>query len=63
MPAVAELEKLKEAQKDLTATKKKHPQAYDAVVEVIKNHKMIGYGNICKMMQGVTPETLKGLKK
>lgn len=63
MPAVASIESLQEVQKELTAIKKKHPEGYEAVANVIKSNKIIGYKNICKMMQGITPAELKEPKK
>ena len=59
MGAVASLEELQEVKKALSAVHKKYPEGYEAVVTEIVANKQVGYKNICKMMQGATPEDLK----
>ncbi len=63
MPAVAPLEELQKVKKALTAVQKKHPEAYKDIVTEIVANKQIGYKNICKLLQGVTPEDLKKVKE
>ncbi|HEQ71057.1 MAG TPA: hypothetical protein ENN69_01080 [Spirochaetia bacterium] len=61
MPAIASLEELKAVEQDLTALRNEQPAAYDAISKLLKNHRKVGYKNICKMLLGeATPEKLKG---
>ncbi len=59
MPAVASIEDLREAKKDLDIFQKAEPEGYALMVQILENHKMIGYKNIAKMARGATPEELK----
>ena len=63
MAAIASLEDLKAAKKDLSALEKADPKAYASWVELLKRHRMIGYKNIAKLAMGSTPEELKEDKK
>lgn len=59
MAAIASMEDLQAAQKDLKALEKKHPEAYAAWVDLLKAHRKIGYKNVAKLAMGSTPEELK----
>ena len=59
MAATASLEDLQSVNKDLKAIKKKHPEAFDAFVNLFKTYRRVGYKNIAKMSMGSTPEELK----
>lgn len=59
MAAVAPIEDLKSAHKDLKAIEKKHPEAFTSFVDLFKAHRKIGYKNIAKLAMGSTPEELK----
>ena len=62
MPAVASLEELQAAHNDLNQLKEQHPEAYAAFSGLFRQHRSIGYKNICKMLLGeATPEKLKGM--
>ena len=62
MPAVASLEELQAAQNDLNQLKEKFPEAYTGFSALFRQHRSIGYKNICKMLLGeATPEKLKGI--
>ena len=56
MPAIASLEDLKAAQKELLET-----HDINELKEVFKKYRRIGWKNICKLwLQERTPEELKG---
>jgi hypothetical protein len=56
MPAIASLEDLKAAQKELLET-----QDINELKKVFKKYRRIGWKNICKLwLQERTPEELKG---
>ena len=56
MPAIASLEDLKAAQKELLET-----QDINELKRVFKKYRRIGWKNICKLwLQERTPEELKG---
>jgi len=56
MPAIASLEDLKEAQKDLSEAKD-----LNALKSAFKKWRRIGWKNICKLwLEERTPEQLKG---
>jgi len=56
MPAIASLEDLKTAQKELLAAKD-----LDELKAVFKKYRRIGWKNICKLwLEERTPEQLKG---
>jgi rubrerythrin len=63
MSAVAELEDLKQVQKELQSLKMKDEEMYEDFVELFKRNRSVGYKNICKMlMEESTPEELKGIE-
>jgi hypothetical protein len=63
MPAVASLEELKAVEEHLSQLKARHPEAYTDVVDLFRQHRKVGYKNICKLMMGeATAEKLKGLE-
>jgi hypothetical protein len=56
MPAIAPLEDLKAAQKDLLEAKD-----FEQLKEVFKRWRRIGWRNVCKLwLEESTPEKLKG---
>lgn len=59
MAAIAGIEDLKAAQAALKKIEKKYPEAYAEVVQLFKDHRMIGYKNIARLAYGSTPEELK----
>ena len=62
MPAIASLEELKGVEDDLKTLKITYPEAYAALVLLLRKHRKIGYKNICKLLlEEATPEKLKGL--
>lgn len=61
MPAMANLEDLKEVLSRLEAVKGRFPEAYDELARVFRDWRKVGYKNICKLLLGEsTPEKLKG---
>ena len=61
MPAVASIEDLRSVEADLAALRARHPEGYEALAELFRAHRKVGYKNICKLMLGeATPEKLKG---
>lgn len=63
MSAVAELEDLKQVQKELQSLKMKNEEMYEDFVELFKRNRSVGYKNICKiLMEESTPEELKGIE-
>lgn len=62
MPAVAPLEDLERAHREMESLRMKHPDVYADVVGLIERNRAIGYNNLCKMLLGEkTPKELKGL--
>lgn len=60
MPALASLEELKATQKQIQGLKEQYPEACQAVVDLLKKNRKIGYKNICRMFtEEATPEKLK----
>ena len=59
MAAKASVEDLKAAQAVLKKAEKKHPEAYAEFVQLLKDHRMIGYKNIARLAYGSTPDELK----
>jgi rubrerythrin len=63
MSAVADLEDLKQVQKELQSLKMKDEEMYEDFVDLFKRNRSVGYKNICKMLMGEsTPEELKGIE-
>ncbi len=61
MPALASLEDLRAVQARLDEFRAAHPEAHDAFARILKDHRKVGYKNICKLLLGEsTPEKLKG---
>ena len=64
MPAIASLEDLNAVGSALAALRERHPAAYADLASLVRQHRAVGYRNICKLLLGdATPEELKGLKK
>lgn len=60
MPAIATLEELQAVGRQIEQFKAEHPEAYQAMVELLKKNRRVGYKNICKILIGeTTPEQLK----
>ena len=59
MAAKASLGELAEAKAALKKIEKKHPEAYAEFVQLLKDHRMIGYKNIARLAYGSTPDELK----
>lgn len=60
MPAIATIEELRSVQADIDRFKETEPKAYEAMAELLKKHRKVGYKNICKLFLGEsTPEKLK----
>jgi hypothetical protein len=60
MPAIASLDDLKSVQTDVDRFKTDFPEAYNAMSDLLKRHRKVGYKNICKLFLGEsTPEKLK----
>jgi len=63
MSAVADLEDLKQVQKELQSLKMKDEEMYEDFVDLFKRNRSVGYKNICKMLMGEsTPQELKGIE-
>lgn len=61
MPAVASLEELKEVDASVKSFQAAFPEAYQALVDLLKRHRKVGYKNIAKLLLNeATPEKLKG---
>jgi hypothetical protein len=62
MPAMASLEELQQAARELEHLKTEYPEAYAETVRIFARNRRLGYKNICKLMMGeATAEKLKGL--
>ena len=62
MPATASIEDLKEVDIKLKEIEQAYPEAYKAFGALFKNHRKVGYKNICKLLlDEATPEKLKGI--
>ena len=62
MPAMASLENLQQAARELVSLEASHPEAYAELVRLFARNRHLGYKNICKLMMGeATAEKLKGL--
>ena len=59
MAAKASIEDLKAAQTAIKKLEKKHPEAFTDFGKLLKDHRMIGYKNIARLISGSTPEELK----
>lgn len=60
MPALATLEELREVERQIHELKRRYPEACEAVTDLLKKNRRIGYKNICKLFAGeTTPEKLK----
>jgi hypothetical protein len=61
MPAVASLEELKEVDAGVKAYQAAFPEAYQALADLLKKYRKIGYKNVAKLLLNEsTPEKLKG---
>ena len=61
MPAVAPIEELREVDARVKAFQATFPEAYQALADMLKKHRKVGYKNIAKLlMNESTPEKLKG---
>ena len=61
MPAVAPIEELREVDARVKAFQASFPEAYQALTDMLKKHRRVGYKNIAKLlMNESTPEKLKG---
>jgi len=59
MAAKADIVDLKKAQVEIKKIEKKYPEAFTDFSKLLKDHRMIGYKNIARMIAGSTPEELK----
>jgi hypothetical protein len=60
MPALASLDDLRAVLARLEELRAAHPKAYDAFARILRDHRKVGYKNICKLLLGeATPEKLK----
>jgi hypothetical protein len=61
MPAVAPIEELREVDALVKEFQAKFPEAYQALADLLKKYRRVGYKNIAKLlMNEATPEKLKG---
>jgi hypothetical protein len=61
MPAVAPIEELKEVDARVKAFQASFPEAYQALSDMLKKYRRVGYKNITKLLLNeATPEKLKG---
>jgi hypothetical protein len=61
MPAVAPIEDLREVDARVKDFQAKFPEAYQALTDLLKTYRRVGYKNIAKLlMNESTPEKLKG---
>jgi hypothetical protein len=61
MPAVAPIEELREVDARLKQFQATFPEAYQALVDLLKKYRTVGYKNIARLlMNEATPEKLKG---
>lgn len=60
MPALATLEELEAASREIKNLREQYPEAGEAMTRFLKANRKIGYKNLCKMFTGeATPESLK----
>ena len=59
MSAKADIIDLKKAQVAIKKIEKKYPEAFTDFSKLLKDHRMIGYKNIARLISGSTPEELK----
>ena len=59
MAAKASIEDLKAAKVAIKKLEKKYPEAFTDFSKLLKDHRMIGYKNIARLISGSTPEELK----
>jgi len=59
MSAKADIEDLKAAKVAIKKIEKKYPEAFTDFSKLLKDHRMIGYKNIARLISGSTPEDLK----
>jgi hypothetical protein len=61
MPAVAPIEDLREVDARVKEFQTGYPEAYQALADLLKKYRRIGYKNIAKLLLNEsTPEKLKG---
>jgi hypothetical protein len=61
MPAVADLEELREVDARVKEFQSSYPDAYRTLAELIKKYRKVGYRNFAKLLLNEsTPEKLKG---
>jgi len=61
MPAVASIEDLREVDARVKEFQAGYPEAYQALADMLKKYRRIGYKNIAKLLLNeATPEKLKG---
>jgi hypothetical protein len=61
MPAVAPIEELREVDARVKEFQASFPEAYSALVDLLRKYRRVGYKNISKLlMNEATPEKLKG---
>ena len=59
--AVAPIEELREVDARLKELQAKFPEAFGALVDLLKRYRKVGYKNIARLlMNEATPEKLKG---
>lgn len=62
MPALATLEDLNKVLHDLREFKEKYPDACLAICAILRQHRAVGFKNLCKLLlDEATPEKLKGM--
>lgn len=63
MPAVAPLEDLEQAEKELQSLEMKFPDAYEDFAAFFARNRSVGYSNLCKMLiREQTAKELKGIE-
>jgi hypothetical protein len=61
VPAIADLEELREVDARVKEFQSNYPEAYGSLVELIKKYRKVGYRNLAKLLLNEsTPEKLKG---
>jgi hypothetical protein len=61
MPAVASIEELREVDGRVKEFQASYPEAYQALVDLLRKYRRVGYKNVAKLlMNESTPEKLKG---